>query len=95
MKALAKYRALATKYGFKIKPVGAMINGSYCRRPDVFSVQYQGRPVTMIPKRMYTIPNPNYRDLMGNVQPFYAEAEKRLKEWTHTIKRSPYLEQYK
>ena len=86
-----RFEKLANKYGFKIRRVGAMINGAWTRRPDILSVQYQHQPIMVIPKRMYSQPNKNYRDLMRLEQPDYFNREHLLKNWNVIIKRTNYI----
>lgn len=86
-----RFEALAKKKGFKIKRVGAMINGLWTRRHDILSVQYHHQPIMVIPRRMYGQPNPKYRDMLGLEQPMYFDREYRLKNWHMIIKRTPYI----
>jgi hypothetical protein len=91
MIANKRFEKLAKKHGFKIKRVGAMINGLWTRRPDILSVQYQHQPIMVIPKRMYAQPNAKYRDLLGLEQPDFYNREYKLKNWNMIIKRTNYI----
>lgn len=86
-----QFEKLAKKLGFKIRPVSAMVNGKFIRRPDVLSVSYHNHHVLTVPKKMYGEPNERYRTLEGNVQPMFYECEYKLKNAYQSIKRTPYI----
>lgn len=89
----ANFARLAKRLGFKIRPVSAMVNGQFIRRPDVLSVSYNGHHLMTIPKKMYGEPNPKYKTLEGNVQPMYYECEYKLKNWHFLVKRTPHIQE--
>lgn len=79
--------------GFKVRPVGAMVNGVWMKRPDVVSVSYAGHHIMTIPKKMYGFPNPDYRTLEGTEQPMFYDREYHLKNWKLLIERSPIIQE--
>jgi hypothetical protein len=85
------FAQLAKRYGFKIRPVSAMVNGQFLRRQDVLSVSYNNHHLMTIPKKMYGQPNPKYKTLEGNVQPMYYECEYKLKNWKYLVTRTPHI----
>lgn len=86
-----RFKKLAERLGFKIKPTGCFINGTFSRRPDVMSVQYKGRHIMTIPKRILGFPSQGHRNLIGQVNPDYFELEYKLKSWNKTIKETNWL----
>ena len=92
-----RFKKLADKLGFKIKPVcnlwfnyGNNKFNCWKNRPDILSVQYNRKHLMTIPKRMYTFSKAGYRT-MDNKAMFrnFFEYEHKLKNWYLLIKRSP------
>lgn len=73
-----KFERLVHKFGCKVTPVSAFINGTICRRPDIMAVTRHGQFVMTIPRKMYALKNRDYRDLINIVQPDYYECENKL-----------------
>jgi len=80
-----RFEKLTRKYGFKIKKV--------FNRPDILSVQYHNHHIMTIPKKMYSIPRPAYRDILGHQHPDYFACEHRIKNWNLIIKRTPHIQE--
>jgi len=87
------FEKLVKRYGFKIRPVSAMVNGQFIRRPDVLSVSYNNHHLMTIPNKMYGQPNPKYKTLEGNVLPMFYECEYKLKNWYFLVKRTPHIQE--
>lgn len=79
--------------GFKVRPIGAMVNGVWMKRPDILSVTYGGHHMMTIPSKMYNFPNEEYKTLEGNVQPMFYNREYHLKNWKLLIERSPIIQE--
>lgn len=73
-----RFEALAKKLGFTIHPVCGVINGKWQRRPDILCVERHGEHQLTIPKKMYALPNPGHRDLIGIQHPDFFECENKL-----------------
>lgn len=80
-----RFEKYIEKFGFKICKIAF--------RPDILSVQYMNKHLMTIPKRMYGIANPYYKDLAGITHPDYFECEKQAQSWNIRVKRSLFLEE--
>lgn len=88
-----RFKELADCYGFRIGDAYAMINGVWCRRPDVQTVKFKGHHIMTIPRKIHGEPNERYRTLEGTQMPMYFDLEYKLKNWNILIKRTPYIEE--
>ena len=86
-----RFKELAEDYGFQIKDTFAMINGVWCRRPDIQSVSYHGHHIMTIPAKIQSQPT-EQRTLEGSKQPMYFDLEHKLKNWNILIKRTPHIQ---
>lgn len=86
-----RFKDLAEEYGFKINDSYAMINGVWCKRPDVKGVSYKGHHIMTIPAKIDSQPT-NRRTLEGTPMPMYFELEYKLKNWNILIKRTPHIQ---
>lgn len=77
---------LVKKFSFRIRKV-PFTN-------DILSVQFRNQHLMTVPKKIYSEPNPYYRDWLGHVMPHYFETEHQLKNWNFIVKRTPYIEKY-
>lgn len=85
MESSARFKKLADRYGFRIQKVAY--------RPDILSVQYMGKHLMTIPKRMYSEPFPKHTDMTGINHPDFFECEKRIVAWNIRVKRTEFLEE--
>jgi len=73
-----RFKKLAERHGYKIVPVATKVNGRLTRRPDIMGVDYRGRFIMVIPKRMYGFPLEAHKDLSGYTHPDYFSCEETL-----------------
>lgn len=86
-----RLKKLAEDYGFQIKDTFAMINGVWCRRPDIASISYHGHHVMTTPLKIDGQPTQR-KTLEGTPMPMYFDLEYKLKNWNIIIKRTPHIQ---
>jgi hypothetical protein len=73
----SRFRKLTDRFGWKIRPITCIINGKLTRRPDILAVENHGLWEMTIPKRIYSLSDQTYTDLLGLQHPSYFECESK------------------
>jgi hypothetical protein len=60
---------------------------------DIDSLQYHGKHIMTVPRRIYGFPTESHRDMTGGKHPDYFDLEYRLLSWNQIIKTTDYLKE--
>ena len=77
MPSSKRFKKLADRFGWEIRPLVCIINGKLTRRPDIMAVENHGSWEMTIPKEIYAYSDSSYRDLLGLEHPDYFACESK------------------